>query len=62
MTNNFRDNVVDIKTKKKSGKIIGVLIIAVILLILLLSSISTVPAGSTGVVTTFGKVSESTYS
>lgn len=56
--------VVDVtpKSKGKSGKIIGIVIVAVVVLIVFLSSVAIVPAGSSGVVTTFGKVSENTYS
>ena len=57
----INNNVVDIKAKSRSGRIAAAVIIAIIVLILLFASIATVPAGSTGVVTTFGKVSESTY-
>ena len=44
--------------KSKLKVIIPTAVIAVVLLITLLSSIAVVPAGSTGVVTTFGKVSD----
>ena len=50
-------NVIDIG-KKKTGKIGAVIIIAVIALIVVVSSLAIVPAGCTGVVTTFGKVSD----
>lgn len=50
-------NVIDIG-KKKTGKIVAVIIIAVIALIVVVSSLAIVPAGCTGVVTTFGKVSD----
>ena len=50
-------NVTDIG-KKKTGKIVAVIIIAVIALIVVVSSLAIVPAGCTGVVTTFGKVSD----
>ncbi len=56
-------NVVDIKDKsKKTGKIIAGVAVAVAALIVVLSSAAVVPTGSTGVITTFGKVSEDTYS
>lgn len=45
-------------SKSKLKVIIPTAVIAVVLLITLLSSIAVVPAGSTGVVTTFGKVSD----
>lgn len=45
-----------VKTFNK--KLIPIIIIVVILLIIIFSSIAIVPAGSTGVVTTFGKVSD----
>lgn len=54
-------NVVDIKSKK-SGRIIGGVVAGIIAIIVLASSAAIVPAGSTGVITTFGKVSEDTYS
>ena len=50
-------NVIDIG-KKKTGKIVAVIIIAVIALIVVVYSLAIVPAGCTGVVTTFGKVSD----
>ena len=50
-------NVIDIG-KKKTGKIVAAIIIAVIALIVVVSSLAIVPAGCTGVVTTFGKVSD----
>ena len=50
-------NVVDIG-KKKTGKIIGIVAAAVAAIIIVAASISIVPAGCTGVVTTFGKVSD----
>lgn len=53
--------VVDLN-KKKTGKVVGVIIAAVIAIIVVASSVAIVPAGCTGVVTTFGKVSDSAYS
>ena len=50
-------NVVDIG-KKKSGKIVAVIIVLIIAVVVLVSSLAIVPAGCTGVVTTFGKVSD----
>ena len=50
-------NVVDIG-KKKTGKIVGICVAAAAAVILVFSSVSIVPAGCTGVVTTFGKVSD----
>ena len=56
-------NVVDIKDRsKKTGKIVGGIAVAVAALIVVASSAAVVPTGSTGVITTFGKVSEDTYS
>lgn len=42
-----------------TGKLIGIVAIAVFAVIVLFSAITVIPAGSTGVVMTFGKVSES---
>lgn len=50
--------VIDLE-KRKTGKIITVAIIAIIIIILAFSAFAVVPAGCTGVVTTFGKVSDS---
>ena len=52
--------VVDLKEKKsgKVGLIIGIIAIALIVLIVLSGAFCTVPAGHTGVVTTFGEVSD----
>lgn len=47
-------------SKSKAGRIIASVILAIIALILILSSVSTVPAGHTGVVVTLGKVSSNT--
>ena len=56
-------NVVDIKEKgKKTGRIIAGVAVGVIALVVVASSAAVVPTGSTGVITTFGKVSEDTYS
>lgn len=62
-----RNGFVDIKKKdsnmnKKGGIVAAVVIIAVLAIIVIASATAIVPAGSTGVVTTFGKVSETTYS
>lgn len=53
--------VVDIGKKKPSGKIAAVIIIVILAIIVIVSSVAIVPAGCTGVVTTFGKVSENAY-
>lgn len=53
--------VVDIG-KKKTGRIVGIIVLVIAAVIVLLSAAAIVPAGSTGVITTFGKVSENTYS
>lgn len=52
-------NVVDFKSKKGTGKIVGIVVAAIVVIILILSSLAIVPAGSTGVIVTFGKVSDS---
>lgn len=54
--------VVDVKEKSPGGKIVLAIIILVIAAVVFVSSLAIVPAGSTGVITTFGKVSENTYS
>ena len=54
--------VVDVKEKSPGGKIVLTIIILVIAAVVFVSSLAIVPAGSTGVITTFGKVSENTYS
>lgn len=59
MTNS---RVVDIGPKKKTGKIVGIVVAAVAAIIVAVSATAIVPAGSTGVIVTFGKVSENTYS
>lgn len=51
--------VVDFKPKKGTGKIVGIVVAAIVVIILILSSLAIVPAGSTGVIVTFGKVSDS---
>ena len=57
-----RSKVYDVKTTGPKKWLIGLIVVGVILIILGFSSVAIVPAGSTGVVTTFGKVSENTYS
>lgn len=52
------EKVIDIG-KKKTGKIIGLVVAAAAALVVVFSAVSIVPAGCTGVVTTFGKVSDS---
>lgn len=54
--------VVDVKEKSPGGKIVLAIIILVIAAVVFVSSLAIVPVGSTGVITTFGKVSENTYS
>lgn len=54
----INSNVVDFKPAKKTGKIIAVVAIIIVLLIGIISSLAIVPAGSTGVIVTFGKVSD----
>ncbi|MDO4943785.1 MAG: SPFH domain-containing protein [Ruminococcus sp.] len=53
--------VVDIGKKKPSGKLVAAIIIVILAIIVIVSSVAIVPAGCTGVVTTFGKVSENAY-
>lgn len=55
-------NVVDFKPKKGTGKIIAIIIAAIIVIIAVISSLAIVPAGSTGVIVTFGKVSDKALS
>lgn len=56
-------NVVDIKDRsKKTGRIIAGVAAGIAAIIVVFSSAAVVPTGSTGVITTFGKVSEDTYS
>ena len=61
---NENNKFVDIgkKAPVKGGLIAAIIIIIILLIIVFSSAVAIVPAGSTGVVTTFGKVSESTYS
>ncbi|MBR1664001.1 MAG: prohibitin family protein [Ruminococcus sp.] len=56
--------VVDIgkNSNNKGVKIAVAVIVLIIAVFVLISSAAIVPAGSTGVITTFGKVSEDTYS
>ena len=53
----MKNNVMDFQPKKLKSVIIGVLV-ALIAVIVVASSVTIVPAGSTGVVVTLGKVSE----
>ena len=62
MTNMGNAKVVDVKEKNPAGKIVAVIMIIALVIIIFVSSLAIVPAGSTGVITTFGKVSENTYS
>ncbi len=56
-------NVVDIKDRsKKTGRIVAGVAAGIAAIIVVFSSAAVVPTGSTGVITTFGKVSEDTYS
>lgn len=52
-----KEKVIDISTKK-TGRIVGICCAAAAAVIIAVSAISIVPAGCTGVVTTFGKVSD----
>lgn len=49
--------IIDIN-QKKTGKIVGIAVAAAAVIVVGISSMAVVPAGCTGVVTTFGKVSE----
>ena len=51
-------NVVDFRPNKKTGKIVAVIAALIIILVGIISSLAIVPAGSTGVIVTFGKVSD----
>lgn len=62
MSNMGNAKVVDVKEKSPGGKIVLAIIILVIAAVVFVSSLAIVPVGSTGVITTFGKVSENTYS
>lgn len=52
-----KDKVIDISTRK-TGKIVGICVAAAAAIVIVASSVAIVPAGCTGVVTTFGKVSD----
>lgn len=56
------NNVINVKTGKSAGKIVAAVIIVLIILIVLLNSFTAVRAGHSGVVTTFGKVSDTVLS
>ncbi|MBR6044899.1 MAG: prohibitin family protein [Ruminococcus sp.] len=60
---NENNKFVDLKKGKNiKGGLIAAIVIGIILLIIVFSSaVAIVPAGSTGVITTFGKVSETAY-
>lgn len=56
-------NVVDFKEKKKGiGKIVAIVIGLIIVASAIISTLAIVPAGSTGVIVTFGKVSDKVLS
>lgn len=55
------EKIIDVGKHKPSGKIAAIIIIVVLAIIVVISSVAIVPAGCTGVVTTFGKVSENEY-
>ncbi len=57
-----QSKVYDVKTGGPKKWLIALIIAAVVLIVIGFASVAIVPAGSTGVVTTFGKVSENTYS
>ena len=58
----INSNIVDLKPNKKTGKIIAIIVAVIIVLIGILTTLAIVPAGSTGVIVTFGKVSKNTLS
>ncbi len=57
--NNNDGKIIDVKPARSAGKIIAAVIIILALVIVILNSFTAVTAGHTGVVTTFGKVSDS---
>lgn len=57
-----QSNFVNVGGKNKTGKIIAIVASIVAVIIILISTFAIVPAGSTGVVVTLGKVSEKIYS
>ncbi|MGN0553662.1 MAG: prohibitin family protein [Oscillospiraceae bacterium] len=59
---NANGNVVDVKTGKSAGKIVGTVVVILVLLVVVLNSFTAVTAGHSGVVTTFGKVSDNVLS
>lgn len=58
MSNND-GNIINVKPARSAGKIIATVIIVLALVIVILNSFTAVTAGHSGVVTTFGKVSDS---
>ena len=52
-------DVIDVKTGSKAGKIVAAVIVLLIVVIIGCGAFTTVRAGHTGVVVTFGKVSSS---
>lgn len=52
-------NIIDVKPARSAGKIAAAVVIILALLIVILNSFTAVTAGHSGVVTTFGKVSDS---
>jgi regulator of protease activity HflC (stomatin/prohibitin superfamily) len=57
-----KTKIIDVKEKTSAGKIAAIVIVLILLIVAVVSSLAIVPAGSTGVITTFGKVSENSYS
>lgn len=57
--NNNDGKIIDVKPARSAGKIIAAVIIILALVIVILNSFTAVTAGHSGVVTTFGKVSDS---
>jgi len=58
----INSNVVEIKRPKHAGRIAVIVAIVILILIGIISSLAIVPAGSTGVIVTFGKVSDNSLS
>jgi regulator of protease activity HflC (stomatin/prohibitin superfamily) len=57
-----KSKIIDVKEKTGGGKIAAIVIVLILVIVLGASAIAIVPAGSTGVITTFGKVSSNSYS
>ncbi len=55
------DKVVDVKMKRSGQRIVAAVVVIFVLAVLFFMSLAIVPAGSTGVITTFGQVADHTY-